>query len=246
MHAVQPPTRARVRPASGPLPSPSEGWRFRLLLASLVGLLLAYPYASHDLADAVLLHGISALVLVAGVLAAGANGAAFGLACALAIAAAGTDAANVVRASRNLEAASLAFEAAFHLWITALVFREVFGARRVGVDTLAGAACVYLLLGMAFAACFAWLETVSPGSFAIPEGQGKTPPWADLLYASFVTLTTLGYGDVTPESGPARSLEILESVVGVLYVAVLVARLVSLYEAERPGSEPSSDAQPTR
>ena len=63
--------------------------------------------------------------------------------------------------------------------------------------------------------------------------------FSDLVLFSYATLTTLGYGDITPVTSPARSLAILEAVFGVLYSAILVARLIGLY---RPAARPAADA----
>ena len=71
------------------------------------------------------------------------------------------------------------------------------------------------------------LESIQPGSFQISEDEGSVV--SNLSYFSFVTLTTLGYGDVTPSSLPARSLSLLEAVMGLLYVAILIARLVGIH-----------------
>jgi len=94
---------------------------------------------------------------------------------------------------------------------------------------LVGAVCVFLLIGVIWAIAYTLLELLAPGSFA---GQAAGPPagWdSGWLYFSFVTLTTLGYGDILPVSGLARTLAYMEAVVGQFYVAVLVASLVSAY-----------------
>jgi voltage-gated potassium channel len=109
----------------------------------------------------------------------------------------------------------------------------------VTVDTISGAVCVYLLFGLIWGFLFVLLELAHPGSFRIAEGMmGIDPPHAPpslrfslFLYFSQVTLATIGYGDITPVSEPARALAVLEATVGQLYLAVLVARLVGLHIA---------------
>lgn len=121
----------------------------------------------------------------------------------------------------------------------AILLADVARARRVTTDTILGACSVYLLLGLLFAQVFLLLEQVDPGSFSeLASGPGGA---ADveahrgaLTYFSFVTLTTLGYGDVAPVRVPARSLSVLEAALGQLYVAIVIARLVAVQIAGRP------------
>jgi hypothetical protein len=77
--------------------------------------------------------------------------------------------------------------------------------------------------------CFYLLEQAQPGSFLI--GEQQTDP-SHFIYYSFVTMSTLGYGDITPISSPARSLSVLTAVVGQFYIAVLIARLVGMHIAQ--------------
>ena len=116
----------------------------------------------------------------------------------------------------------------------AVTLVRVFAPGPVTAHRLVGAVSAYLLVGLAFALAFEWLEIARPGSFqAGPDpGEGAYPA---LLYFSFVTLTTVGYGDVLPLSQQARALANLESLIGILYPAVLIGRLVSLHVA---GSAP--------
>jgi hypothetical protein len=88
---------------------------------------------------------------------------------------------------------------------------------------------MYVMLGFAFGAIFYLLNILSPNSFAeTAQGPGQTP---DLMYFSFVTLSTLGYGDITPRSNFARGLAVLEALAGMVYIAVFMARLVSMRSA---------------
>jgi len=121
-----------------------------------------------------------------------------------------------------------ALGALFLGYVTQILLRHVIQADRVDAEMIYGAIAGYLLLGVIWAMLYTVTETLQPGSFTL-TATGDTRPWDDLLYYSFVTLTTLGYGDVLPLSSRARSLAVLEAVTGVFYVAVLVARLVSLH-----------------
>jgi len=94
--------------------------------------------------------------------------------------------------------------------------------------TICGAVCVYFLIGLTFANLYELIELGHHGSFII-NTMPLTPyvTSTDLAYFSFVTLTTVGFGDVTAATSQARSIVVLESVTGVLYLAILVARMIS-------------------
>ncbi len=101
------------------------------------------------------------------------------------------------------------------------------------LDLIYAAISIYLMLGIAWSFLFMLVETIQPGSFFVRPEQNLDGilNQADFIYYSFATLTTLGYGDITPATPHVRSLAILEAVTGTLYIAVLIARLVGLYES---------------
>jgi hypothetical protein len=116
--------------------------------------------------------------------------------------------------------------------VVALV-RSVVTARCVTWETISAALAGYLIIGVAWTDLYCVLELKSPGSITVASASADqlndvTQQQAILEYFSFVTLTTLGYGDVTPASRPARSLACLEAICGQLYLAVLVASLVGM------------------
>lgn len=104
--------------------------------------------------------------------------------------------------------------------------RHAFGRGVVDAERIFAALDAYLLAGLLFGVAYWMLDRVWPTSFA--STTGTFDPF-HAIYFSFVTIATLGYGDVTPASEPARGLAIVEGVSGQLYLTVLVARLVSLY-----------------
>jgi hypothetical protein len=112
-----------------------------------------------------------------------------------------------------------------------VVLAQVFRAGAVNRHRILGAIAVYLLLGLAWAEAYSAVALVVPGAFN-PVGSQLADPqrW---LYYSFVTLTTVGYGDITPVGPLARSLAILEALTGQLYPAILLARLVALEVGSR-------------
>jgi voltage-gated potassium channel Kch len=123
-----------------------------------------------------------------------------------------------------------------------VIFGAVFASGRVTFHRVQGAVVLYLNFALFFAVLYRLIEILSPDAFhrAVP-GSEDHGVWAEMLYFSFTTLTTAGYGDITPVQPLARSLANLESVVGQLYPATLVARLVSLELEHRRRSKSQRD-----
>ena len=110
--------------------------------------------------------------------------------------------------------------------ITIIVATRVFASGMVTADRIMGAVALYLLLGIAWAVAYEIVALHVPGAFSTGAGAGTGPQrW---FYFSFVTLTTVGYGDITPTAPVTQSLATLEALVGQLYPAIILARLVSL------------------
>ncbi|OQW73704.1 MAG: hypothetical protein BVN35_11365 [Proteobacteria bacterium ST_bin11] len=113
--------------------------------------------------------------------------------------------------------------------------RHVFVLHRVDLNSLVGAFCVYLLIGFTWAIVFRLLQLLGLATFS---GLIVTEePFSQLIYFSFVTLASLGYGDITPGSGLARVLSYFEALVGQFYLAVLVACLVGAFVSQYRSSE---------
>src|SRR5262249_54498023 len=111
---------------------------------------------------------------------------------------------------------------------------------RVTSDTIYGAISAYLLMAVTWAAAYLLLVTLQPGGIAMDAARhpGHAMDWFDCVFYSFVTLTSVGYGDIVPISAQARSLSILEAVRGVMFVAVVIARLVGLRAAAKYEARP--------
>jgi hypothetical protein len=109
---------------------------------------------------------------------------------------------------------------------------QIFSAKVVTREVLYAATAVYLLLGGFFVPIYGFIETLQPGSFVDSLAPAAPVTWQQFIYYSYVTLTTMGYGDILPHTMWARSLATLEAVCGVLYVTIIMARLVSIYTAE--------------
>jgi hypothetical protein len=118
-----------------------------------------------------------------------------------------------------------------------MILFDVVKDEEVTLDKIFGAFCVFLFIGLVWAMIYALLENFQPGSFSnLPFGREVLEGEFSLrdilsvfIYYSFITLTTLGYGDITPVTGAARSFASLEAIVGQMYLTVLVARLVGLH-----------------
>ena len=120
---------------------------------------------------------------------------------------------------------------------------QVFRTDRVDLNTVVGAVCVYLLLGVIWAILYHLLGGAVPDSFTgLQQYEGSEQYWR-YFYFSFVTLTTLGYGDVSPINAYAETLVVLEAVVGQMYLTVLIAGLVGAYLSDRMGPQPSIEGQ---
>jgi hypothetical protein len=128
-----------------------------------------------------------------------------------------------------LSAMTLGLWTLIGLVAAAAALRFAMRATQVEAEHLYAALSAYLLAGIYFGLFYWVLEQVSAGTFTVSGKFSQT----SAIYFSFVTLATLGYGDITPRGDIARGLAIVEGVGGQLFLAVLVARLVSLYS--KPG-----------
>ena len=116
--------------------------------------------------------------------------------------------------------------------VTIALLRYVLDWHVITVDKVFGAISAYVLIAFTFASLFSLLQVFEPNAFANSEPDGHLS-WVDMMYFSFTVLTSTGFGEITPRTGMARSLIILEQIVGVMYVAFLVARLANLYGLNR-------------
>jgi hypothetical protein len=128
-----------------------------------------------------------------------------------------------------LSAVSLGLWTLMGLFAAAAALRFAMRANRVDAEHIYAALSAYLLAGIFFGLLYFVLEQVGPGTFSSSGEFSRM----SAFYFSFVTLATLGFGDVVPRTDVARGLAILEGVGGQLFLAVLVARLVSLYSRDK-------------
>jgi voltage-gated potassium channel Kch len=114
------------------------------------------------------------------------------------------------------------------------VLRRVLRHRTVTLQTIAGAVCVYVLLGLVFAFLYLAIGAFKPDAFAEQGSAGGAKGGADYLYFSFITLTTVGFGDIVPIGRVARALASFEALLGQIFLVTTVARLVALFSAQGP------------
>jgi hypothetical protein len=204
--------------------------RHAYLLASLLLLILVRPFVGDRLLGVALLEIFLLATLTTAVFICSVNriqvAIGLGLTAALLI----TERLHDSTGHPALGASSSVLGLIFFSYVTSIMLRHVFlHTRRVSADTLCGALSVYLLMGVAWSFAYALLELANPGSFSFGAAAagGKTDI-ARFLSFSFVTLTTLGYGNVVPVTPKGEALATTQAIVGQIYLTVLVARLVAM------------------
>jgi hypothetical protein len=135
------------------------------------------------------------------------------------------------QARSSIESFLLVFTAAFFILMTVRLLSKIVHDTVVTADTLYGAASIYLFIGITWALVYYIIARLEPGAFYVNATRSADVigGWPSFVYFSFVTLSTVGYGDITPATQLVRSVVILQVITGVFYVAVLIGRLVDLY-----------------
>jgi hypothetical protein len=209
--------------------------RFGALLVTLVSTFVVAPFFRDEAVGVSSLSVVFTAVLLAGAYAVSLRRRVFYVGLAIGIPAIALEWISNFVLTTPLVIANLVTFGVFVLYVAAVVFNEILEEDHVTLDTIFGGICIYLMLGIAWVMAYAALEYWQPGSFLVggmalqelhPELQVRFP---EFLYFSFVTITTLGYGDIVPQTPPARAASTAEAIVGQLYIAIFVARLVGLY-----------------
>jgi len=133
----------------------------------------------------------------------------------------------------------------FIVFLIANLMYFILRAPRVNMEVLCAGLSVYLLLATAWMFAYLLVARLSPGAFLFTAGPeaGQTLSGFNAYYFSFITLTTVGFGDIVPVSHTARMLAAVEATTGTLFMAVLIARLVALYTTQPP-NPPGDDSGP--
>jgi len=120
---------------------------------------------------------------------------------------------------------------AFDVLIVTVIFRRVFAPGQPTSERIFGALCIYLMIGFAFASVYGALTLLQNRAFYLDPVTNShvRPNRLDFIYYSFATMTSVGAAGITPVTGEARCLTVIEAIIGVLYLAVLISRLVGAY-----------------
>jgi hypothetical protein len=209
---------------------------FFLFLAQVAVIGVA-PIAFRTAQGQTLLNLVDAVILLAAAAAVGRTIVSFSFAVALAIATMLLQFAAARTADHGLWTLYMLCLAAYYAVVLVLLLAYVFRRDVMTMDKLWGAAAAYMLLGLGWAIAYALVQHHVPASFA----SGGTPrdlDGADLLYFSFTVLTSTGFGDIVPVQHPAKTVVVFQQIVGTLYVAILIARLIDAYPSQRRGDAP--------
>ena len=195
--------------------------RFLLFLISIILLLLAYPFAGQGAYGDSILRLAFTLVILSSLHAMQRTRSILALAMILGIPA--IVARWIVRSIGfySPEVYANLFAMLFFALLCLFLLTSVLGTDRITRDTISGAIGIYLALGVTWALSYQFVDTLIPGALQNAHSE------MSYLYFSFVTLATLGYGDITPLIPATELMAIFEAVTGQLYLAVLIARLVT-------------------
>lgn len=210
---------------------PREEWRHLALLSSILFLFGITHVVAVYRHGVLIVNAIAAVVLVAGAYALSERKRLF--AAAVALSAISISATLLLLITQQRWAAILSHSCIIVLigYFSVTILDYVLRGGRITMDKIFAAICVYLLIGYAWTFAYVLVDELQPESFVI-QTTALPNDYANILemrYFSFMTLTTVGYGDIVPHSSAARTLAALEAVTGQIYLTVLVARLVGLH-----------------
>lgn len=211
--------------------------RHAFLLASLVVLLVALPLLDMLAGGATRFALLIVPVLAAAIWVNSHQRVLFTVAVLCGVVAIGALVASIVIDSTALRILSHALSLALLGWTTLVLLNSLIQSDVVSQDTLVGGICVYLLVGLCFAMVFILMTELMPGAFVadgeaiVRSGSDTSAHATQLLYFSFVTLTTLGFGDVAPATEIAQMAAVAEALFGQLYLTIFLARLVAIFVA---------------
>jgi hypothetical protein len=236
-------TAATRSPAAHPLRIGNFRTSVAQFLGALVLMLFAAPFVDEIKYGPAIDTALLTLVLVAGVLAVGRSHRTLVLALVLVVPAV------VTRWGHHFwpDLLPLPFQSvaalAFIGFVEFQLLHFIFRAPRVNSEVLCAGISGYLLLGIFWMSAYRLVSLLNPAAFSFNIGTSSAHPLAqfEAYYFSFITLSTVGYGDITPLSNGARTLAMMEAMTGTLYMAVLISRLVALYSSQPPEDSKSKD-----
>jgi hypothetical protein len=211
----------------------NAGRRFSALFVLMLAYLVLYPYAQHAGLPYLAFRIFGVAVTVLSVYAVSFRRAFLVVALFLA-APALAQRILLTRADQGrLQLTSIVLGLAFDVFIVAAIFRRVFLREEPTKEAIFGALCVYLLAGFGFANLYGMMTALQTRAFYLDPklNAHPVPDRFDLIYYSFATLTCSGPSGISPASTQARSMSVIEGLVGVLYLAVLISRLLAAYHS---------------
>jgi hypothetical protein len=206
--------------------------RYLLLLLTLLSLIALHPFAKGGSLLGYVLAAVGMAMVVLAVRAAKVRPRSLVTLLAIGLGGRVLAAAGLPMGRIEVAIAGHLLGAGFVLWTGLIIVAHVMRSRRVTMDTVFGAACTYLLLGILWSEFYIVVALSVPNAFNGVTGVARGD-FGDIFYYSYITLTTVGYGDVSPAHPTARVLAMLEGLIGQLYVAIIIARMVGLQIAER-------------
>ena len=212
------------------------------LLVALALLFFFFPFVEEVKGGDVIISILLSLVLLSAVLAVADRKGVFFIALVLAIPAIAGRWINHFRPDLVPPPVFLIAGLALIAFVVANLLRFVLRAPSVNTEVLCASISAYLMLGLLWTVAYWLVAQVTPESLRVqsrPAATKQTMAGFDAFYFSFITLSTVGYGDITPVSRIARWLAAMEAMTGLLYVAVLIARLVALYRSDAENSNDS-------
>jgi uncharacterized membrane protein len=215
------------------------GHRFLILFLLLLASVIAYPYMEEGVSGYYTIRLLTGGILALSVFAVSFRRSLTIVAVLLAIPAAVQRLIHPSLSHGFVPVLTLLLNFAFDVWIVVVIFRRVFANVRVTSETIFGALCIYLLNGLTFASIYGLVATLQSKAFVLDPtiNRHTVPDRFDFIYYSFGMMTQLGAAGITAISDQARSISLLEAILGQLYLAVLISRLVSAYRRTPSGGE---------
>jgi len=208
--------------------TPSAG----LLLVQLLGILL-YPWMETSPGGRALFGAFGLLILGVALRVVRRSPWLTWLALVLAVAIVALSAVHAIAPHPALPIAIAVVQSAFYFYATGSLIAYMLQDRVATTDELFAAGATFTLLAWAFAYAYAACEATLPGSFSAPINPAGPRTWMELLFLSVAVLSSVGLSDILPVTGMARALVMLESFTGVMYIALVVSRLISLTILDR-------------
>jgi hypothetical protein len=208
--------------------------RFLLLFLFLLASLIAYPYTEHSGFGYYAFRVMGSLIIALSVYVVRFRRGLAVVAVLLAIPAAVQHLWRPNPGTGIFSIVNLILSFAFDLWIVVAIFRHVFANARITGERIFGALCIYLLNGLSFASIYGMVADLQPKAFFLDPmvNRHTVLDRFDSIYYSFGMMTQLGAAGITAVSDQARSISVLEAILGQLYLAVLISRLVAAYRRE--------------